>query len=210
MMIVVDGTDGVGKSTLSRNLATHIGNPKQAITHSENTLLGPVIKNIMREEPLNLVARTILYASNLKYTLEKITYDKLCSKDTRYVFDRYIYPTLASHKAMSICLKDSEPLNIINKLFFVAMSEFKVPNATFFLYANNEERAKRVESRHNNTLLDRMSGSKELEQELYLDIAKLLRDKGATVYEIDTTKLTADEVNNISLELLRASNMCGI
>ncbi len=206
MMIAVEGVDGVGKSTLSKGLVSSIGGRAKEIVYQDYMILGSAIKDMLKETPLNPVARTIFYAMNVKYTIDNILVKDAFFDDVLYVMDRYVYSTIASHQAMSIYMKDMVSLKMINRMIYPFLIEFKAPDVTFLLTVKSEERLRRLTAREDNTAMDKLE-SKEIEQKLYKNIEKLLRGKGAKVYEIDTTYLSKEEVLEEAVSLLRNTNI---
>lgn len=191
MIIVVEGVDGTGKSSLAESLSGYFGSSP---IHSENALLGARIKEILKEDPLNPVARSIFYMSNAKVTLESIGIERLKSRDEVFVFDRYMYSTIASQQSMAVYLGDADSVKVMEKIAVASIDEFPKPEAVFFLYAEKATRIKRIEERKEAGRFDKEYDMKEAEQKLYPKLAEMLRGKGVKVHEIDTTNITKEEV----------------
>ena len=190
-MIVVEGVDGTGKSSLAESLAGYFGGSP---IHSENALLGEQIKRILKDDPLNPVARAIFYMSNAKVTLESIGMERIKSSDKVFVFDRYMYSTIASQQSMAVYLGDTDSAKAMERIAAASIDEFPKPEVVFFLYAEKAARIKRIEGRKEAGRFDKEYDMKEAEQKLYLKLAGMLRGRGVMVCEIDTTNITKEEV----------------
>ena len=190
-MIVVEGVDGTGKSSLAESLARYFGSSP---IHSENVLLGEQIKGILKEDPLNPVARSIFYLSNAKVTLGSVGIERLESRDEVFVFDRYIYSTIASQQSMAVYLGDADSAKAMERIAAASIDEFPKPEVVFFLYAEKSTRIKRIEERKEAGRFDKEYDMKEAEQKLYPKLAEMLRGSGVKVREIDTTNITKDGV----------------
>jgi thymidylate kinase len=191
MMIVVEGVDGTGKSSLTESLAEYFGGNQ---IHSENTLLGEQIKAMLKEDPLNPVARAVFYMSNAKVTLESIGVERLKSRDEVFVFDRYMYSTIASQQSMAVYIGDENSAHVMEKMASAAIDEFPKPDKVIFLYAERGTRIKRIEGRKEAGRFDKEYDMKEAEQKLYPKLAAMLRNRGVKVCEIDTTNMTKEGV----------------
>jgi dTMP kinase len=168
--IVLEGIDGAGKSTVSRELALAIGaklyrTPPPGFSSTRRTI----------DENAQLLSRFLFYLSSVVYASEAI---QVLLQKRHVVCDRYLVTTVAYHRAMGLKLNwDIEELNLVK------------PDFTFFLeLADERERQRRLRERKRYTSTDAI-----LDDEIVRN--KLLREyRKYPMNSIDTSRLTVEGV----------------
>lgn len=185
-LIVIEGVDGVGKSTMAQILGYSLGAVNcvtpppivEEFKHAEGFSLREYIDlHTVRKTP---VARFFWYLTWLLLTSERIKRERLYSP---VVCDRYVASTFAYHKV----LLGEIPLPIKRIL-----SVIEQPSLQFLLIASDwEEIKKRLARRKRTTdkvLEENLEFLKRVQQE-FLELAKLLN-----FVVLDTTQLSEEEV----------------
>ena len=125
--VVVEGLDGVGKTTLAKFLQDKLGyiymySIPQKFIDLRHELLASV----------NAQAKFLFYLSGILAMQDELR--EHLRQGNRVVMDRYVYTTLAYHQALRIDTK------------FIPMTEFPIvwPNRCFLLLVSEESRLQRL------------------------------------------------------------------
>lgn len=97
MIVVLEGIDNCGKTTISELLAQHFKEIGHTVSISKEltTNVGSIIKNASKTSPLSPIMKTFLFAADRQLRLEEMEkgeYDVL-------IFDRYLYSAIAYREA---------------------------------------------------------------------------------------------------------------
>lgn len=101
MIIVLEGIDNCGKTTISERLAQYFRKKGRSVYISKEltTNVGYLIKNTSITSPLSPIMKTFLFAADRQLRLEEI------EKNSKYdilIFDRYLYSAIAYREAEGI------------------------------------------------------------------------------------------------------------
>lgn len=173
---VVEGLDGVGKSTVAKALADKIKADYVATPLPELRK-----KKAMFDTGSNLLGRFFYYMEGNYHLSDKINDGGI---GLPIVIDRYIVSTLAYHNAM---LKE-------DTFKYVKWENLFVPKIGFYLFAEKEARLNRMRNRENLTRTD-------LIFERNHNLARRIEDQYNLLTKdyvrIDTTRLNQKEVVDI-------------
>jgi dTMP kinase len=193
-LIVFEGIDGVGKSSLARALVEYLRNHKIAAVCYEDTenkqegynLIKPFIK-----KNATIDASLLFYLSSAIFKSRRITellqhYFVIC--------DRYIYSTLAYHK-----IRGAKNNLIINYQKLPILS----PDYLFLITANEQMRIKRIKARKKIDLDDLKTKKRgnlvwKTEQE-YKKYAPIIIDNSENNYNValnQILKILAKKISN--------------
>ena len=129
--IVLEALDGVGKTTLARNLAAHHGFTLMTTPGKE---LQPIRSNIIGELGSSETARALFYAATVQAEGEKA--ERLCHQGQNVVMDRYQASTIAYAKARGVTVNMDQ-----------ALAAAIPPTLTILLTLDEEERQRRLYKR---------------------------------------------------------------
>lgn len=194
--IVIEGIDGVGKTTIAKNLAQALGavyypTPPETLVHFKRELHDGTITNLRHfvDQLGNNEIRFFYYLIGVLYASQDI---KELLKSNSVVCDRYISSTLAYHYALSPTLKNIDLSNL----------HYLQPDAEFLLDANETTRMQRINSRGSKSASD-----KQIEENTLLlgNIRSEFRNLGLKV--VDTSALSISQVvKNLTTLLLTEIN----
>lgn len=183
LFIVVEGLDGVGKSTIVKRLAEAL---EVIALRTPQTELLPVRADILRcfaDAPL---ATTLFYASTVAAASQQVLTHRAAGRAV--VLDRYYLTTCVYGQVLRA---ERHPVALLEQL-----GEQLIPaHVTVYLFAASEERHKRMQSRGHIGDEDRRSFDAELAAEL--DAAYLRMSTHRLVgrwLPIETSVLQPDEV----------------
>ncbi|MGB1091413.1 MAG: dTMP kinase [Oceanobacter sp.] len=129
--IVLEALDGVGKTTLAKNLAEHYGCTFLTTPGKElQPLRGDIIKGLGESQ----TARALFYAATVQAEGERAA--SLCQQGQSVVMDRYSASTIAYAKARGVTAN-----------LDVALSHAIKPDFTILLTLDEQERQKRLAER---------------------------------------------------------------
>ena len=178
--VVVEGIDGVGKTTCAKAVAKKIGGIYYK-TPSKKFEKERVEFDLSK----NYSSRFLFYLKVVNHASSEIS--KLILKKP-VVCDRYIYSTIAYHRALGVKI----PSNLIEKSLIL------VPNLTIYLWADQKTCSQRITERGVYSNSD-----KELEKDKNLQekIHKEFETFSLTL--INTSNLTITEVSNKIIEIIQ-------
>ena len=149
--IVVEGTDGTGKSTVARGLAQGLDAELLATPQAE---LRPVRQTADRLFTPDSVSRTLFYAATVVAASEAAA--RLLAEGRSVVMDRYWLTTLAYARVRG------RPLGGVDAL----AAQLRAPDTTLFLTAPRRVRLRRLSGRGSLSEHDRFSSEKQQGQAL--------------------------------------------
>ena len=171
LFIVVEGIDGVGKTTCTRMLA------KMMRGHYYKTP-PPMFEQVRAKIDLagDLVTRFLFYLTTLSVASAEI---RKLLEGKNVLCDRFVYSTIAYHKALGVDISfvDFHKLPLI------------LPNFTFYLWAREEVIRQRIDGRGSKSLSDEW-----LEKDRKLQVRVHEEFLSLPVYDIDTSNLNPKEV----------------
>ncbi len=129
--IVLEALDGVGKTTLAKNLAEHHG---YTFLTTPGKLLQPLRGDIIKGLGESQTARSLFYAATVQAEGERAA--SLCQQGQSVVMDRYSASTIAYAKARGVTA-DLES----------ALSQVVKPDLTILLTLDEQERQQRLHQR---------------------------------------------------------------
>jgi thymidylate kinase len=188
MFIVIEGLDGVGKSTVTKALAT-------AINAVVLTTPGDKFKGIRDQLEViyhdNHQARQLFYMSTVVSISEQVR--ELISKGNHVIVDRYWLSTQVYHHWKS-GHKHFELADVEKSLL--------VPDVTLYLELPLEQRRKRLSARKGNTVEDNLTLTETVDTELHnLYIKHSSTGITGRWLRVDTSAEIADIVKTICNEL---------
>jgi dTMP kinase len=162
-LIVFEGIDGVGKTTLSKLLQDRL--VKQGVKtvryediEEKNSGFNQLKPFIKTQAPIN--SSLLFYISSAIYKSQQI--EKLL-KHNWVICDRYIYSTLAYHKIRNA---DMSLIPDVKKI------PLRLPDFLFLLKVNDNIRLKRIKARSNNTDDLKIKTSKNLVGKMEKELEK--------------------------------------
>jgi dTMP kinase len=168
--IVIEGIDGVGKSTVGSLLAEQIGafffqTPPNSFSSTRDII----------DKSAKVNSRFFFYLASVTYTSEII---QECLKEKPVVCDRFIISTLGYHKSIGLNIEiDIQKLNL------------QKPDFTFFLTIDNEiERQRRLKERNKFTSVDALVDNLDFRERLIKEYLRF------SMTCIDTSNLSALQV----------------
>lgn len=178
--VVIEGVDGVGKTTLARQLQEAYG------YYYLYTLPEPFKRIRMEIELLKFPAARFFYYLSCVITFQR-ELKQLLDQDYKVVVDRYIYSTIAMHKAMGV---DTRCVS-------VEMLPISLPDAIILLTCDSTERNRRIYLRATDKpeYVRSMSPLLDKAQVLFLEF-------GDTMRVIDTTELNPQQVFETTCEVI--------
>ncbi|MGB2738944.1 MAG: dTMP kinase [Cognaticolwellia sp.] len=152
MFIVIEGLDGVGKSTIAKALAEAIGAEVLSTPGKKFNDIREQLDSIYQD---NHQARQLFYMSTVVSISEQVR--ELINKGKNVIVDRYWLSTQVYHQWKSE-----------NNHFELADVENKIliPDITLYLHLPLEQRKNRLSERKNNTLEDNLTLIKSADKEL--------------------------------------------
>jgi thymidylate kinase len=188
MFIVIEGLDGVGKSTITKALAIEIDAVILATPGAKFNNIRSELELIYKD---NHQARQLFYMSTVVNISEQAR--ELINKGKNVIVDRYWLSTQVYHQWKSE-----------NHHFGLADVEnsLLVPDVTLYLQLPLEQRKQRLLSRKNNTTEDNLT----LIEAIDIELNNLyLQYSGTSItgkwVKVDTSKTIDEIVNNICKEL---------
>ncbi|MGB2742811.1 MAG: dTMP kinase [Cognaticolwellia sp.] len=188
MFIVIEGLDGVGKSTITKALAIEIDAVILATPGAKFNNIRSELELIYKD---NHQARQLFYMSTVVNISEQAR--ELINKGKNVIVDRYWLSTQVYHQWKSE-----------NHHFGLADVEnsLLVPDVTLYLQLPLEQRKQRLLSRKNNTTEDNLT----LIEAIDIELNNLYLQYSATSItgkwvKVDTSKTIDEIVNNICKEL---------
>lgn len=191
-LAVLEGVDGVGKSTVGRRMAELSG-----AAYLATPLLSLSSCRAEVDRALNApLPRKLWYAAQVAMASEEAA--KLCAQNRCVVMDRYWLSTLA----YSSCDNEKDPLAGIG-------DRLHRPDFTFFLTLDPREREKRLTARGEMQAHDRRFLRRDEEQRLRRNYQRLANLPAAgTFTEIAIDNLTPDECARLLLERIENGIAC--
>jgi len=181
LFVVIEGMDGVGKTTITKLLAEQLNGTSYKIPPPE---LNSIRDNIDNN---NKYTKFFYYLSTTYYASENI--QSIIKSGKSVVCDRYYQTTLSAYDNEVINLVNSE--QIIDKLY--------KPNFCFLLTVSEEERLKRLKKRGYLSKDDIESIDNKVLRE-----AQMFKYHQMKMIQIDTTKKSEEDVVN---EIFRIMNL---
>ncbi len=187
--IVIEGTDGSGKTSVAKILQQKLN---ATLIKTSMTPYLPDLRQYVDAHPENVMARFTYFLSLNKYTADT----RMGPKNAINIFDRYVFSTFAAHVALDEIYNKGKDVAEITQIYNQERKLLPAPDAIIFLYADSKVREERLNLRKNQLdHLDTNKKSTDRKQELFKAIAsELLAEKVVTVVEIDTTKLSLEQI----------------
>jgi len=169
--IVIEGIDGVGKTTCARMLT-------EMMRGYYYKTPPPIFKSIRTEIDLagDFVTRFLFYLTALSKSSVEI---KKILERKNVLCDRFIYSTIAYHKALGVDLSfiDFQKLPILS------------PDFTFYLWAREEVIRQRINNRAPKSISDEwLEKDRKLQAKIHKEFTSF------PIHIIDTSDLTPEEV----------------
>jgi dTMP kinase len=191
VFVVVEGLDGVGKTTVVRELAHQLGAVVLHTPPAEMAELRPAILRCFAE---SMLATTLFYGATLAAASQRIMAYRAAGRSV--VLDRYYLSTCAYGEVMRGAVHPQQLLDLLAAQLLPA-------DATVYLHASIEQRRMRMESRGLFGDEDRRSISSDLSERLE---AAFRRRAGHPLaghwLEVDTSACTAEAAVAESLRRL--------
>ena len=174
MFVVLEGLDGVGKSTLVRNLADHFNGEAR---NTPGCALRPFQKKILDALGSNQLARCIFYASTV--FAEGRRARELADRGNIVFIDRYWLSTIAYARARGV----TEDLSSLEAIV-------PRPDVTVLLTLEEEERQRRMKSRGHSS-----ADCETLNKEFRVTVLRELRnpERGLALRPVEIDITGADE-----------------
>lgn len=173
--IVIEGIDGVGKTTAARHLA------ERSCSVLHHTPAGLWKKYRHLADRCIPCIRCIYYTTATIFSSIKIS--KMI-RSTSVVCDRYIFSTWAYH-----VVSDS----FVSRLVLIIAPFLKQPDYVFYLYVSPESRKERLNSRNDNTASDYDENLQRKVHSNYMSLKNII--------PLDTTDMDSDEVAAVILQV---------
>ena len=174
--ICLEGIDGVGKTTVARIIARHLG----AVYYKSPGGKFAETRHMVDSNDIEPLTRYFFYRAATQYDSESI---KRILRHSTVVCDRYIYSTFAFHIAMDPRVES-----------LIEMTGLMVPDYTFLLTANEKVRLERLGTRSAVSNLEENTNLQRKANRLFLS-------QGHVV--IDTSHITACKVADNILDHLK-------
>lgn len=152
MFIVIEGLDGVGKSTIAKTLAEAIGAEVLSTPGKEFNNIREQLDSIYKD---NHQARQLFYMSTVVSISDQVR--ELISKGQNVIVDRYWLSTQVYHKWKSEN-NHFELIDVANKIL--------IPDITLYLHLPLEQRKARLKERKINSLEDNLTLTESADKEL--------------------------------------------
>lgn len=164
MMIVLEGIDNCGKTTISEMLAKYYSKKGSTVLVSKEltTYVGTLIEEKFKSDSISPVVKTFLFAADRQIRLEAIA--KSAQQYAVLIMDRYLYSAIVYREAEGI---DGQWVNVVNKF----IPEFDIG---FYIDITPEESIRR------NT---------ETKFNIHYSIAHLARVRDSYLQKVNNTKL---------------------
>lgn len=192
LLIVIEGPNGVGKTTLAealaRDLAADGQQPVHATTQPSGTDLGRYLR--ASEGALQGRALALALAADRYHQLTSEIEPELAAGH-HVVIDRYVHSSLVLQRIDGLSLEEIWTYNQ-----YVLM-----PDVTICLDADPEVITHRLDQRGRRSRLE-AAGTPQLESTYYAEACAFLTQRGWHHHMIDTRDLTPDEVLASSLQFI--------
>ncbi|MDO6505539.1 deoxynucleoside kinase [Colwellia sp. 4_MG-2023] len=152
MFIVIEGLDGVGKSTITQALAETIDAEVLSTPGKQFKKIREQLESIYQD---NHQARQLFYMSTVVSVSEQVR--ELVNKGKNVIVDRYWLSTQVYHQWKSEN-NHFELVDVANRIL--------IPDITIYLNLPLEHRKDRLKERKNNTLEDNLTLTKSADKEL--------------------------------------------
>lgn len=183
-LVVIEGVDAVGKTTIARMLEDALGYTYLYTPQAPFTVIRSLV-----EEMEDINTRFFYYLTSVIGVQPQLK--SMLSLGKKVVIDRYVYSTMAMHTVLGA------------KVQSVNVRELPIiwPNVGILLTTQTDVRIKRMESRAKQPTHD-----KKIERFIKeADEAETIYRSFNDLSEIDTTNLTIDQVFAKSVQLLRSA-----
>ena len=188
MFIVIEGLDGVGKSTITKALAKELDAVMLATPGDKFTEIRSQLELIYHD---NMQARQLFYMSTVVSISEQVR--ELINKGKNVIVDRYWLSTQVYHQWKSE--NNHFELTDVEKSILV-------PDVTLYLQLPLEQRKKRLFSRKTNTVEDNLTVIETADIELSHLYSQYIGTSIAGHWVSVNTDATVDEIiENICKEL---------
>lgn len=173
VFVVIEGIDGVGKTTCAKSIADKMN---AFLYKTPSGIFEKTRKEI--EKLKDNQVRLAFYLASVIYASNKI--NKLVPHQV-VICDRYIYSTIAYHKALGVDLS------------YINFKKLPIlfPDFCFYLYATEKERRQRMAHREQSIASASDAALEEneiLQQKIHQEFIKL------PIIPVNTSKLSVDEV----------------
>lgn len=183
-LVVIEGVDAVGKTTIARMLEDALGYTYLYTPQAPFTVIRSLV-----EEMEDINTRFFYYLTSVIGVQPQLK--SMLSLGKKVVIDRYVYSTMAMHTVLGA------------KVQSVNVRELPIiwPNVGILLTTQTDVRIKRMESRAKQPTHD-----KKIERFIKeADEAETIYRSFNDLSKIDTTNLTIDQVFAKSVQLLRSA-----
>lgn len=183
-LVVIEGVDAVGKTTIARMLEDALGYTYLYTPQAPFSVIRSLV-----EEMEDINTRFFYYLTSVIGVQPQLK--SMLASGKKVVIDRYVYSTMAMHTVLGA------------KVQSVNMRELPIiwPNVGILLTTQTDVRIKRMESRAKQPTHD-----KKIERFIKeADEAETIYRSFNDLSEIDTTNLTIDQVFAKSVQLLRSA-----
>lgn len=183
-LVVIEGVDAVGKTTIARMLEDALGYTYLYTPQAPFTVIRSLV-----EEMEDINTRFFYYLASVIGVQPQLK--SMLASGKKVVIDRYVYSTMAMHTVLGA------------KVQSVNVRELPIiwPNVGILLTTQTDVRIKRMESRAKQPTHD-----KKIERFIKeADEAETIYRSFNDLSEIDTTNLTIDQVFAKSVQLLRSA-----
>jgi dTMP kinase len=182
-LVVVEGIDGVGKSTISRALAESLDAVCLSSVCNWARAIAPQFVSI--NSPSKINTRLLFYLTSISSLLGDI---RAALQHSDVILDRYFFSTLAYHRALGSTIQiDLSDLDFIE------------PDTKILLTASECVRRKRIENRGANGAFDFLVDSQHYRNAILTEFASF------RMHEIDTSNKTVEVVVHEILDVMGRS-----
>ncbi len=189
-LIVIEGPNGVGKSTLAQGLASELASrgrqPVHATTQPSRSRLGRYLREC--EEVLSGRAYALALAAD-RYDQQVSEIQPELDAGVHVVIDRYVHSSLVLQRLDGLGLEEIWTYN----------QYILMPDVTICLDADPQVITQRLNERGGRGRLEE-AGTPQLEALYYAEACEFLARQGWPYHRIDTRELTAQEVLASSLQ----------
>ena len=192
MIIVIEGVDGAGKTTIARLLENELD---ATVVSASLEDFNPAVRAYVDKNPQDTMAHFKYYLEANIRVIDRV--QKLCKEDHNVivVFDRSIYSVIATNVALDRVYNKGKNITVMENIGFEIWENAPRPDLFILLRVDELVRGLRMQLRDKkNDELDNNIAFVEQTEDAFRKISARLSSKGLPILEIDTTNISEKEV----------------